>query len=165
MIVDFGRLARVAVPRATIARTEDVLRTAGVRNAEAIVLWAGRRDYDVFRVVEAYVPAQAARPAEHGACVIVEGRALFAFNAWLWEHRFEFIAQVHSHPEEAFLSETDIAYPIATRVGNFSIVVPHFGRDAFAFEAVGVYRYDADGAWRELARADVCATFTIEERH
>lgn len=164
MIEDFAGVARVIVPRTAIMRTEDVLRAAGMRNAEAIVLWAGRRDNDMFRVVEAYVPAQAARPAEHGACVIVDGRALFAFNVWLWEHRFEFIAQVHSHPEDAFLSETDIAYPIATRVGNFSIVVPHFGRDAFAFDGVGVYRYDADGAWRELASGEACATFATEER-
>ena len=163
MIEDFAGITRVIVPRVAIARTEETLRAAGAHDTEAIVLWAGQRDRDLFRVVEAYVPTQAALGADQGACVIVEGHALFAFNAWLWEQRFEFIAQVHSHPEDAFLSATDVAYPIATRVGTFSIVVPHFGREALTFDAVAVYRYNADGSWRELASDEAQVTFAIEE--
>lgn len=163
MIDDFAGIVRVIVPRAAIARTEATLRAAGAHDTEAIVLWAGQRERDLFRVIEAYVPTQAARGADQGACVIVEGRALFAFNAWLWEQRFEFIAQVHSHPEDAFLSATDVAFPIATRVGNFSIVVPHFGHEALTFDAVAVYRYSADGSWRKLASDEAQVTFAIEE--
>src|ERR1044071_7441126 len=133
-IDDFAKITRLIVSRRVIACTERTLRAAGQHDAEGIVLWAGRRDGDIFRITDAYVPEQTARPAHLGACVMVSGEALFRFNMWMWDRGFEFIAQVHSHPEEAYLSATDVAYPIATRVGSFSLVVPNFGREPFAFD-------------------------------
>jgi proteasome lid subunit RPN8/RPN11 len=163
VIEDFASVTRVVVPRSAITLTERAVHAAAAFRAEAITLWAGQRDGSLFRVVEAYVPEQHARPADAGACVMVNGAALFRFNTWLWERQFELIAQVHSHPDDAYLSETDLEYPIATRVGNFSIVVPNFGRAAFAFEEVAVYRYNADGTWGELADGAKRDVFTIQE--
>jgi hypothetical protein len=163
VIEDFASVTQVVVPRAVIALTEKAVRAAGAYRAEAIVLWAGIRTGPEFRVVEAYVPEQQARPVEAGACVMVSGAALFRFNSWLWERRLELIAQVHSHPEEAYLSDTDLEYPIATRVGNFSIVIPDFGRADFTIDDVAVYRYCADRSWQELMPDAKRAMFEIEE--
>lgn len=163
MIEDLSGVQRVVVPRAAIAVTEKAVRAAGAYRAEAIVLWAGVRAGTEFRVIEAYIPEQQARPVEAGACVMVTGPALFRFNSWLWERRLELIAQVHSHPEEAYLSETDLEYPIATRVGNFSIVIPDFGRADLTIDDVAVFRYGAVGSWKELSGDAKRAMFVIEE--
>ena len=61
----------------------------------------------------------------------VDGSELHLLNVWLYEAQQVIGAQVHSHPVEAFHSEIDDTYPIATLDGSLSIVLPSFGRSGF----------------------------------
>ena len=57
--------------------------------------------------------------------------------------------QVHSHPADAYHSETDDNYPIATLDGSLSIVLPFFGRDGWESSNIAAYRLGPNG-WVEL---------------
>ena len=54
-------------------------------------------------------------------------------------------AQVHSHPREAYHSDTDSAYPVATLDGSLSIVLPYFGRGGWESREIAAYRLGREG--------------------
>lgn len=61
-----------------------------------------------------------------------------------------YLARLHSHPGEAFHSDTDDANPALTHQGAISIVAPYFGLGLRrGLDACAVYRRE-DRAWREL---------------
>jgi hypothetical protein len=61
-----------------------------------------------------------------------------------------YIARIHSHPAEAFHSETDDKNPALTNYGALSIVVPFFGLGLRrGLDTCAVYRLGPDG-WKHL---------------
>jgi hypothetical protein len=80
-----------------------------------------------------------------GLCVRVEGDELHRLNVWLFEHSENLAVQVHSHPTEAYHSETDNTYPIVTVRGGLSLVVPDFGRAGLLGNGVACYRLGLSG--------------------
>ena len=74
---------------------------------------------------------------------------LHRLNVWLYEAQQIIGVQVHSHPADAYHSETDDTYPIATLAGSLSIVLPFFGRDGWESSDIAAYRLGQDG-WVEL---------------
>jgi len=72
------------------------------------------------------------------------------------------IAQVHSHPGEAYHSRADDRYAIVTAEGGFSLVVPDFGDAPADPTAWAVYRLD-QGAWRELSIVEARAILKVGE--
>jgi len=59
------------------------------------------------------------------------------------------IAQVHSHPTEAYHSEADDRFAIVTAEGGLSLVVPNFGNAPLDPRLWAIYRLTC-GEWREL---------------
>lgn len=59
--------------------------------------------------------------------------------------------QVHTHPEEAFHSETDDAFPIIHKPGFLSLVIPNFGLGPTGFENAYLTEIQPDGRWQEVA--------------
>ncbi|MDE2933830.1 MAG: hypothetical protein OXS47_08175 [Chloroflexota bacterium] len=141
---------RLCVPADAIRETEEAIRSAGLDGYELFVLWSGTRDGDTFLVGEVHIPRQTSYQLDGGLCVRVDGSELHRLNVWLYEAQQVIGVQVHSHPAEAYHSETDDAYPIATLDGSLSIVLPFFGRDGFNSGGIAVYRLGQDG-WSELA--------------
>jgi hypothetical protein len=159
---DYATIRRISIPVTAIASTVETLRAAGQRGAEAFVLWVGTRDGTSFTVKAAYVPSQTGYLTETGVCVIVRADELHRLNVWLYEQQLELIAQIHSHPTDAYHSETDDAYPIATRIGSFSLVIPDFAAAPFRLEDVAAYRLTAAGRWTELSLAEKRTIFHLE---
>jgi hypothetical protein len=60
------------------------------------------------------------------------------------------IAQIHSHPTRAYHSETDDAYPIITKIGGISIVVPDFAAGDIDLKRWAIYRLTENASWIEL---------------
>jgi proteasome lid subunit RPN8/RPN11 len=137
------------------------LRAAGRRGLEGFVLWAGRAEVDVFRVTEAIVPEQTGHRTEHGVYVQVDGPALHRLNVYLYESGLRLCAQVHSHPGEAYHSETDDAFAIATAIGSLSVVVPDFARGPFQLARSAVYRLLSRG-WTALSASEVAQLIRVE---
>lgn len=137
------------VPTTLLGISERALKEAGESGYELFVLWTGRLTDDTFEVEHAYVPTQQSYRREKRVHVRVEGDELYKLNRWLYEERQVLGVQVHTHPSDAYHSDTDNTYPIATTLGSLSIVVPNFARDGLLCPGMKVYRL-AEVGWVEV---------------
>lgn len=99
---------------------------------------------------------------EEGICVTVKGEALHEVSRFLHERGLALVAQLHSHPTDAYHSETDDTFPITTRLGSVSIVLPDFAQRPFSLAACAVYRL-TKRAWVELSVAEATALIHMDE--
>jgi hypothetical protein len=143
-------ITRFLVPAVVVQRTDGQLRAAGHTRSECFVLWSGVQEEETFHIRTAHVPRQTAYRFSDGLCVRVEGDELHRLNVWLFEHGERLAVQVHSHPTEAYHSETDDTYPIVTVRGGLSLVVPDFGRAGLLGNGVAYYRLGLSG-WDEIS--------------
>jgi hypothetical protein len=59
------------------------------------------------------------------------------------------VAQVHSHPMDAFHSCIDDAEAIPRRAGAYSLVLPNFGTRQGLLDDAALFRLDGRGRWLE----------------
>jgi hypothetical protein len=157
----FLDVTEILVPRPAIEEANNHLRYVGSSGLEGFSLWAGVRTGSQFSVRTNIVPKQIGHFVGGGVCVSVGPEELHRINLWLYENQMTLIAQLHSHPGEAYHSETDDTFPIATTVGSVSIVVPNFARQSFAFDRCAIYRLSDRNKWDPLAAAEVSSMFKI----
>lgn len=141
---------RFEVPEKLVRQTEDDLRRAGAEGYELFVLWTGTQAGEVFTVRNSHVPKQTSYRLETGLCVRVGGDELHRLNVWLYEAAQMLAVQIHTHPREAYHSDTDDAYPMVTEVGGLSIVLPDFAQGGFVDPGVALYRLSPEG-WDRLS--------------
>ena len=138
------------VQASSVWETEEAIREAGVSGHEMFVLWSGTQRDGTFTIESVHIPRQSSYKLQSGLCVRVDGSELHRLNVWLYEAGQVIAVQIHSHPGDAYHSETDDTYPIATLDGSLSIVLPLFGREGFASKDIAAYRLE-QGAWFEIA--------------
>lgn len=137
---------RFQVPRSLLAQTFDALRGCGRGHRECQVLWTSAWE----------------RPEVISAVVHPQHRAhAYGFelsSAWISQFWRDLAragqgirVQVHTHPEAAFHSAVDDAYPIIHTVGFLSLVIPNFGMGPVGFEQAYLAEIAADGTWREVS--------------
>ncbi|HYK95431.1 MAG TPA: hypothetical protein VE011_06155 [Candidatus Dormibacteraeota bacterium] len=141
-------IERLRVPSAVLTSSEQALREAGRSGLELFVLWTGIRHGELFEVQSRHVPPQSSYRSQDGCSVRVGSEALYELNVWLYEHGEALGVQIHSHPTDAYHSETDDAFPIVTTEGALSVVVADFGRFGILDQSTAIYRLE-DGRWQE----------------
>lgn len=132
-----------------VRETVDAIQSAGQEGCELFVVWSGTSDGDAFNVAEVHIPRQTSYRLESGLCVMVDGSELHRLNMWLYEANQVVGVQIHSHPTDAYHSDTDDAYPVATLEGSVSIVLPFFGREGWESDSIAAYRL-IRGDWLEV---------------
>lgn len=142
------------VSRSICDATEKAILEAGFDGYELFVLWSGRVEGVSVHIEHMHVPHQHSYRGRSGLHVEVGGDALHELNRWLYEHGQQLVAQVHSHPTEAYHSETDDAYPMVAAIGALSIVLADFGQHGLSSPTTAVYRLSEHG-WTELGSLDV----------
>ena len=151
----FEPIGRFIVPQGVCDESDRLLREAGRDGNERFVLWSGIVRDELLLVRTLHAPRQTAYRLSSGLCVRVEADELHRLNLWLYEHGERLAVQVHSHPTEAFHSDTDDAYPMVTTRGGLSLVVPDFARYGVRGPGTALYRL-SDVGWD--------AVFPNEER-
>lgn len=145
------------VPLDLVDHTLTRLRRAGRSGYEAFVLWGGQvdpEDSSRFQVTDSYLPEQSTMSTDSGLLVVVDGEALFRVNRAFHERGLILAAQVHSHPTDAYHSQTDDAYPMVTLDGGLSGVVPDFGAGGLdRLDDWAWYRLAGSGEWKQLDSA------------
>jgi len=159
----FSELQQVIVPRIVLTEMQRFLRSMGERNHEGLALWAGQSDGSVFRVTNLLIPRQRATRTTDGVCASVDGDEMYRINAELFKAELRLVAQIHSHPTDAYHSETDDEHALVRRVGCLSLVVPDFAARPFSLADTAVYRLDRSGAWRQLDKRTVTSLIRIED--
>lgn len=142
----------LVVPARVLASTCALLRAHGATGQELLVLWLGVHDGSTATVLHAIAPPQESLRSEDGIGYFVSGETLFALNQLLSQANLRLIAQVHSHPDDAYHSAADDRWAVVTTDGGFSLVVPDFAAGE-PFDGWAMYRL-ADGRWRHVAESD-----------
>jgi hypothetical protein len=158
-VIGLLSIQQVVVPSRIIQDMHKRLAEVGIRRAEAFALWAGTRAETTFQVSALIIPRQQAYSNESGVCVTVPGDELHRLNVWLFENQLELIAQIHTHPTDAYHSETDDSYPIVATIGAFSLVIPDFACKPFSWRDVAAYRLSKSEGWVELEQQDIATIF------
>lgn len=156
-------ITRLNVPKQIALDGHKFLRLMGQKGSEGLVLWVGVIDHDTFDVTDLVVPKQKGVISDDGVCVIVETTELRRLNIALYESKKELIAQLHSHPTEAYHSDTDDEYPIVTTMGGLSLVAPDFAARPFDLRDYATYRLSKRAKWDELRESDVLKLIHIVE--
>jgi len=125
------------------AATQEVLRAASDNRHEAICLWAGRAGGHGRAVITHLI-----EPLFESTAVwlTVPPQERLIIADFLRSERLLMFADVHTHPEEAFLSPLDRARPFSVRDGFYAGVVPDFALGDFG---IGWRLYEViGGQWR-----------------
>lgn len=161
MISGFAEIERIHVKERLVTVAHEHLRAVGKRGYEGLALWAGTSEGKDFYVRHTLVPEQRCTRSQYGVGVSVSPQELHRLNVWLFENQMRVIGQLHSHPGEAYHSDTDDAFPLATTIGCVSLVVPDFAAAPFALPRCAVYRLDARGKWVHVSPAQAATLIRI----
>ncbi len=143
------------VPQSAVEATLARLQDGGEGGHEVFVLWGARVQDSVLRFGSVLMPEQTAYRTSQGLLVTVEGSALFSVNKTLYERNEILAAQVHSHPTDAYHSDTDDCFSLVTLTGALSVVVPFFGREGLAgIHDWAWFRLTGKATWRPLNEAE-----------
>ena len=107
-----------------LREAEKLLQEAGAKGKEALVLLAGHGEGQKFILDLVLWPDQIATAVS----VRLLRDSMSQVHAKLAERGRIIGAQVHTHPGQAFHTETDDADTTVTQLGSLSIVVPYFCR-------------------------------------
>jgi proteasome lid subunit RPN8/RPN11 len=159
---DYLAITRFIIKRELADFGQAHLRSVGERGLEGFVLWAGRVHGNTIRVEHVLVPRQTGLRTHSGVCVYVDGPELHRINVLLYDQQLRLVAQVHSHPTDAYHSDTDDEFAIATILGSLSFVIPDFAARPFDLSDCAVYRLFPYG-WTEIPQEQVPVLIGVEE--
>ncbi len=145
-------MSLVKISAALLKQTVDVLLAAS--SVERVVLWLGRRQAGDLVVMEVFVPIQ----ETEADFFRIPPDGMADLLARLRDQRLMVVAQVHSHPFEAFHSPADDRWAVVSHVGALSLVVPDFCQNTTAISFVDdakVYRLVDVGRFAFAPAADV----------
>lgn len=151
---------RVFVPSLMIDHTELILRQAGVVGHEGFVVWAGTIGHTDAYVSSLIIP-RATSSSTHGA---ISSETTSKVLEALDSRDLVPILQIHSHPQRAFLSETDAIRPIVAVPGFISIVIPDFGFvDLADVNLWSAHEFVSMRNWHELTGDEKRNRFVIDD--
>lgn len=140
----------ISIKESLIRETLGELKRAGQNEGrEAIILWFGKRTTQGLEITEVFNPIQEA--GEDFFRIPEEG--MKAIMTRIRETRGMIVAQVHSHPAEAFHSVADDEWAIIRHEGALSLVVPFFGSRTQIgdfWSHVKTYEFSRRATWDEV---------------
>ncbi|MDA8047400.1 MAG: hypothetical protein M0Z30_19550 [Actinomycetota bacterium] len=124
------------------------------------MLWAGTLAGDSGHVSSVVVPRISAGAAHGEVSVDTTAQILDALD----RRDLVPLAQLHTHPQAAFLSETDAIRPVVAVPGFLSIVIPDFAFvDLAEPERWSAHEFQGAGQWQELDREQKARRFVIDD--
>jgi proteasome lid subunit RPN8/RPN11 len=145
-------ISPVEISSGQVAETIDLLRQASRK--ECVLLWLGRRENGVQRILDVYRPLQQA--AKDYFEIPRQGMA--ALMERLRTRELYVVSQVHTHPGLAFHSTADDKWAIVRHIGALSVVLPFFAKsttiETFLNEAA-IFQLNSINCWNEVASENV----------
>jgi len=133
------------VPQSLLTRTFDHFRRCGQGRRECQALWISpwRSPQTITDVVHPLHSANAQG-------FLLDTRWLNKFWSDLADADKGVRIQIHTHPQAAFHSLTDDAFPIVHTVGFLSLVIPNFAMGSIGFDGVYLTEITQTGEWRTV---------------
>jgi hypothetical protein len=145
-------ISRRLVPRSIVEETVCELRSRSAGWRESAAIWAGHRDGTVNQVFFHHRLAD-----DRGGPLSLElpEHAKFDLYRKLARANQVLLALLHTHPADwVGLSLIDQQNQLSSRVGFWSIVLPHYGRDDWDVRDIG-FHVRAERGWIQLPPDDV----------
>lgn len=125
---------------------ESLLLFKSSKRKEKVLLWLGNITRSKYYVDEVYEPLQISgcdyfRIPEKGMAMLLHKLRI---------SRKMIVAQIHTHPFEAFHSEADSRWAIIRHEGAYSLVLPYFSKTTYLrnfMENVSVYTLNKSNRW------------------
>ena len=140
---------RYRIPQALVDRTFAQFRLCGEGERECQALWIS-----AWQCPENILDVVHPRHRAHALGFDVDGAWLNEFWLRLADTAMGIRVQIHTHPDLAFHSPTDDAYPIIHTPGFLSLVIPNFGLGPVGFREAYLAQLGSDGSWREVHAND-----------
>lgn len=157
----FLDIKEVRIPLSCANSAYKYLQDFGMKGFEGVALWAGVQVESTFEVRATFIPEQKSFNHDSGLFYSVGGDQLHRLNVWLYKNKMVLIAQIHSHPSEAYHSDTDDAFPIVTELGGLSLVVPDFASAPLNIYDWAAYRLSPNYGWKELSVKEASSLIKI----
>ena len=158
----YTHINSITLSQEILVKAYEFLRYAGTKGVEGICLFAGQMNETTFIIKETIIPRQKGYILEQGLMYAVESDELHNLNVWLYENEMQLIAQIHSHPREAYHSLADDRYPIVDSYGGISIVVPDFASGQVSLFDTAIYRLSLSKTWDKLTSQEVKSLFIVK---
>ncbi len=158
-----SKIHHVNIPNRLFKKTIQQFQKAGLEFKENIAYWIGELD-DKDAEISKVIFAEDYPKFKNSRCFAkVPLQSTFMIAEQIHKTNHILVAQIHSHPAEAFHSLLDNERPISHRRGLFSIVVPYFGREIQDFSKCKIYEYLGSGKWYELINDEIQNRFNFVE--
>jgi hypothetical protein len=157
--VEFS-FARLFVPSLIVDHTELLLRQAGTHAEEGFVIWAGSLAGGDAYISSVVIPKMDLGDVHGQISAETTADLLNGLDA----RDLVPVAQLHTHPRDAFLSDIDSERPVIAVPGFLSIVIPAFGFvDLTDVGSWSAHEFLGAGRWSELTEQDRRQRFIIDE--
>lgn len=138
-------MMRFKLPRRILEDTFAHFRSCGRGRRECHALWLSP-----WEQLETITKVVHPNHQAHIAGFVLDDRWLNNFWLALAEKKLGIRIQVHTHPQEAFHSPTDDAFPIVHTAGFLSLVIPNFAQGPIGFQDAYLTEIQDDGRWQEI---------------
>jgi hypothetical protein len=144
-------LHRHLIPTMVMDVTREQVVSHGTAREEAALCWAGTVQDDIAIITTVLLFASA---GDRGSVHVSPAQTGLLY-AHCHARGLTLLAQVHSHPRDAFHSPVDERSPHSAECGFLSLVVPNFGACPFdSFESWAVFEQGTYETWREWEPAE-----------
>lgn len=133
------------LPNILLEETFGYLRDCGCGRRECQSLWLSS-----WEVPETITRVVHPKHRAHAGGYVVDDAWLNMFWMELGALNMGVRVQIHTHPNEAFHSMSDDAFPIIHRVGFLSLVIPNFAIGPVGFNDAYLTEIQGDGSWKEV---------------
>jgi hypothetical protein len=157
----FKEISKIILPSSCINKAYKQMRVAAMQRLEAVALFAGIEENNIFHILETVIPGQLSQRGEVDLAPVVPEQEWQRIRSWLQENEFDLIAQIHSDPRQAYQVLPNETWSLIHVIGGISIVVPDFALGPTNPETWSVYRLAAGNKWIELDKNEICHLFEI----
>ena len=133
------------LPRRMLEQTFATFRSCGAGERECKLYWVSSWD-DRAHLTEVIHP----RHSSNRYGVTLDSDWINALWLDLASRGLGVRVQVHTHPGEAFHSDTDDAFPLIHEAGFLSVVIPDFAKGPVGFSSTYLTEIQSDGSWCEV---------------
>ena len=151
----------VLIPQEFVDAVYEEFQNTGKEGFERLALFAGRKTGTEFCVTHLLYPKQQLLRTPYGLSFHVDGEELERIGEWLHQNTCSLVAQVHSHPSEAYHSKADDELALITTFGGLSIVVPDFGHTDQNLEQSAFFRLLPETGWTEISKNQINSLIKI----
>lgn len=140
---------KYTVPRGLLEMTYLNLRLCGAQVEECQLFWLSHRaEPQTIRSIVHPIH----KPMGHG--FELDDQWLSRFWVGLANEGMSIRVQVHTHPNQAFHSQTDDEWPAVHSIGFLSLVIPRFAQGDASLANAYLAELREDGTWSEVSIAE-----------